>query len=133
MGYAMAKNVRTKMAPTGVFYVFDLFRSACERFREEFKSFGPIVIVSSPKEAAAMANTVISIVPGANEVRDVFLKDGSGVIATTKNQDRLILECSTIDSQSSREVGQALGNAGVGTYIDTPVSVNSLSLNNIIS
>ncbi|KAJ5935993.1 hypothetical protein N7454_005291 [Penicillium verhagenii] len=122
MGYAMAKNIRKEMAPTGTLYVFDVFGRVCEKFRDEFASVGPIVIVESPKEAAAMSQTIISIVPGAKEVREVYLHDVSGVIAAPKNEDRLIMECSTIDSQSSREVGQALGTAGAGTYIDTPVS-----------
>jgi 3-hydroxyisobutyrate dehydrogenase and related beta-hydroxyacid dehydrogenases len=133
MGYAMAKNIRKKMAPTGTLYVFDVFGRVCEKFRNEFKSFGPIVIVESPKEAAAMSQTIISIVPGAKEVRDVYLNDLSGVIAAPKNEDRLIMECSTIDSQSSREVGQALRTAGAGTYIDTPVSVNPLPADGILA
>ncbi|KAJ6008903.1 hypothetical protein N7522_003919 [Penicillium canescens] len=122
MGYAMAKNIRRKMAPTGTLYIFDVFRLACERFQNEFKEFGPVVIVDSPREAAALSQTVVSIVPGPEEVQQVYLNDISGIVAAPKNQDRLIMECSTIDSQSSRDVGEALRAAGAGIYIDTPVS-----------
>ncbi|KAJ5701129.1 hypothetical protein N7488_008677 [Penicillium malachiteum] len=112
----------SKNGPTGTLFVFDIFRRACERFRDEFKDFGLIVIVESSKEAATMSQTIISIVPGASKVKDVYLNEITGVIAVPNNMDRLIMECSTIDSQSRRGVGEALRNAGVGTYIDTPVS-----------
>lgn len=124
MGYAMARNVRRKMAPTGTLYIFDVYRPACEKFQDEFKDSGPVVIVDSPREAAALSQMVISIVPGAEEVQKVYLNDISGIAAAPKNQDRLMMECSTIDSQTSREIGEALMATGAGIYIDTPVSVN---------
>ncbi|KAJ5559806.1 hypothetical protein N7513_002205 [Penicillium frequentans] len=122
MGYAMARNVRRKMAPTGTLYIFDVYRPACEQFQNEFEDSGPVVIVDSPREAAALSQMVISIVPGAEEVQQVYLNDISGISAAPKNQDRLMMECSTIDSQTSREIGEALRATGAGIYIDTPVS-----------
>lgn len=123
MGYAMAKNIRKKMSPTGTLYIFDIFRSACERFYDEMQACGPTVIADSPREAAELSSTVISIVPGADEVRQVFLDTATGVIAARRNPERLILECSTIDSQSTQAVGEALLVGGTGIYVDTPVSV----------
>jgi 3-hydroxyisobutyrate dehydrogenase-like beta-hydroxyacid dehydrogenase len=123
MGYAMAKNIRKKMLPTGTLYIFDVFRSACERFYDEMQAFGPTVIADSPREAAELSGTVISIVPGADEVRQVFLDATTGIIVARSNPERLILECSTIDSHSTRAVGEALLVGGAGTYVDTPVSV----------
>lgn len=124
MGYAMAKNIRQKMSPTGNLYIFDVFRTACERFYDEIQATGPVIIVDSPREAAEFADTVISIVPGADDVRQVYLDAVTGIIAARKNSERVLLECSTIDSKSTQAVGEALLVGKLGTYVDTPVSVS---------
>lgn len=123
MGYAMAMNIRQKMSRTGTLYVFDVFRTACERFYHEMQATGPVVIANSPREAAEFSDTVISIVPGSDDVRQVYLDAVTGVIAARKNPKRVLLECSTIDSKSTQAVGEALLFGKSGTYVDTPVSV----------
>lgn len=143
MGFGMASNIRKKMPSTAVLYIYDVYRPSCERFQEVMKEVGSIVITDSPREAAENAGAVVSIVPGANEVRKVYLDEASGVISSKADSNRLILECSTIDSQSSREVGEALLAAGRGYYVDAPVSVgtsvdkpnvnNSVSATNCVS
>ena len=123
MGYAMASNVRKKMSAQVTLYINDINPSACERFAEEFNHHGPVQIVHSAKEAATRAKVIVSIVPGAAEGRDVFLNSESGVIAASKDPERVLLDCSTIDCQTSRDVGEQLKEAGSGTFRDTPVSV----------
>ncbi|KAL3485853.1 NAD binding domain of 6-phosphogluconate dehydrogenase-domain-containing protein [Aspergillus germanicus] len=122
MGYGMARNIRKRMPPTATLYVYDVSRGVGERFCQEVRGIGRIGAVDSPREAAESSQTVISIVPGAKEVRQVYLDAKTGVIAAARNPDRLILECSTIDSQSSRDVAEKVLLAGAGTYVDTPVS-----------
>ncbi|KAF2104423.1 putative 3-hydroxyisobutyrate dehydrogenase [Rhizodiscina lignyota] len=125
MGWGMALNVRRKMPKNATLFIHDINLDACERFKkvaaEEVKS-GSVEIVKTSKEAAESANTVISIVPASKHVKAVYLTPGSGVIAASPSDKRLILECSTIDSETTREVGKALMDAGIGTYVDTPVS-----------
>ncbi|OJJ53629.1 hypothetical protein ASPSYDRAFT_212655 [Aspergillus sydowii CBS 593.65] len=122
MGYGMARNIRKRMSPTATLYVFDVAKSSCERFCHEVRGIGAVVAVNSPREASESSQTVVSIVPGATEVRQVYLDAATGVIAATRNPERLILECSTIDAQSTRAVAEELLLAGAGTYVDTPVS-----------
>ncbi|KAH7124138.1 3-hydroxyisobutyrate dehydrogenase mitochondrial precursor [Dendryphion nanum] len=122
MGYAMASNIRKKAPSTSTLYVNDINASACTRFQSEYSSFGPIEIVSTAREASENAEYVISIVPGAADVKKVYLDEKDGVIAARKDANRVLCECSTIDSQSTREVGEKLKQAGLGTYVDTPVS-----------
>ena len=124
MGYAMASNVRMKMNTSSTLYVNDINSSACERFKSEYSGFGSIEIVASAREAADNANVVISIVPGAIDVKKVYLDEKDGVIAASKNSERVLCECSTIDVQSTREVGEKLRAADIGTYVDTPVSAS---------
>ncbi|KAH6679058.1 putative 3-hydroxyisobutyrate dehydrogenase [Halenospora varia] len=122
MGYPMAQNIRQKASPGSTLYIFDVYPPFCEKFFSECSSNGPIKIVSSAREVAENANVIISIVPAASHVKSVYLDKTSGVIAAAKNKDRLMLECSTIDAQSARELGETLKLAESGTYFDTPVS-----------
>lgn len=124
MGYEMAKNVRQKMPSESILLINDISEAQCERFIGEFESLGPISFVKTAREVAERADTIISIVPAAVHVKDVYLNPQTGVIAAPKRSDRLFLECSTIDYESAIEVGTALKTAGAGTYIDTPVSVS---------
>ncbi|KAF2270517.1 6-phosphogluconate dehydrogenase C-terminal domain-like protein [Lojkania enalia] len=122
MGYAMAANIRKETPPSSILYVNDINASACERFKAEFGSYGPIEIVSTAREAAENSKVLISIVPGAADVKKVYLDEKDGVIASKSDGERIMCECSTIDVKSTREVGQALMKKGLGTYVDTPVS-----------
>jgi 3-hydroxyisobutyrate dehydrogenase-like beta-hydroxyacid dehydrogenase len=125
MGFAMAMNIRKNIPASSTLYINDINPSACERFRTEYSSFGPIEIVSTAREAAENANVLISIVPGGTDVKVVYLDEKNGVIAAKKNEERLMLECSTIDVESTKEVGNRLKEEGLGVYIDAPVSVCS--------
>lgn len=129
MGYGMATNVRKKLSKDSTMFVNDVNLEACERFVNELKSHGPIEIVKTAREAASKAPILVSIVPAAEHVRQVYLDKENGVIAAPPNKDRLMLESSTIDVESQREVGQAIRDAGVGDYYDAPVSVSEFTLN----
>lgn len=133
MGYAMAGNIRQKASPETTLYVNDVHRPFCDKFVEEFGRHGPIKIVNSAREVAELSQVVISIVPAAEHVRAVYLDESSGVIAASKSSGRLMLECSTIDAQTTREIGEALKTAGAGQYIDTPVSVSLTPFFNLAS
>jgi 3-hydroxyisobutyrate dehydrogenase-like beta-hydroxyacid dehydrogenase len=123
MGFAMATNIRKKIPQDAVLYINDINVSACERFKTEYGSFGPIEIVATARDAAEHASVLISIVPGGQDVRAVYLDTENGVIAAKKNENRLMLECSTIDVDTTKEVGRKLKEEGSGVYIDAPVSV----------
>lgn len=123
MGYAMASNIRKKALSSSILYVNDINTAACERFKAEYSSYGPIDIASTAREAAENSKVVISIVPGAVDVKKVYLDEKDGVIASKPDNERVLCECSTIDAKSTREVGEALKENGLGTYVDTPVSV----------
>jgi len=124
MGYAMASNVRKKMPASSTLYIYDVYQPSCERFASEYKDLGPIEIAKTVKEAASRSKYVFSIVPTAQNVRQVYLDSDSGLVAAPQDPERLILECSTIDSDSAREVGESLSQSKHGHYVDTPVSVS---------
>lgn len=129
MGYAMASNTRKKMHESATLYINDINASARSRFKDEYSTHGPIEIVPTAREAAENAKVVISIVPGARVVKQVYLDDTDGVIAAERDEERVLCECSTIDVKSTKEVGEKLRERGLGTYVDTPVSVSTNTKN----
>jgi 3-hydroxyisobutyrate/3-hydroxypropionate dehydrogenase len=123
MGYPMASNIRKNIPKESTLYINDINSASCERFASSHSIYGPIEIVSTAREAAQNARVVVSIVPGAADVKKVYLDEGDGVIAAQPDAERVMCECSTIDVASTREVGTRLKDNGSGTYVDTPVSV----------
>lgn len=122
MGFRMAVNLRKKMPATATLYVHDVVEEACVRFANQCSHYGKIQILSSAKEIATKCQTLLSIVPSSANVRQVYLDPTSGVVAAPKNPARLMLECSTIEIKATQEVGEEVMRAGVGTYVDAPVS-----------
>lgn len=122
MGFQMAGNVRKQMPPTATLHVFDVVHAACERFVESFSSFGAIRIASTSKEVAEKSRTLISMVPNGDNVRKVYLDQQNGILAAAENAERLMLECSTIEVKVSQDIGKEIMSAGLGLYVDTPVS-----------
>ncbi|KAH7242854.1 hypothetical protein MRS44_002079 [Fusarium solani] len=128
MGYGMATNVRKQMDANATLYINDVFRPSCERFKDEFGHLGPIETVDSARSVAEKALTVISIVPSGGNVREVYLDAFNGILAARSstaeplNAQRLYLECSTIDVATAKDVGNALSQANMGLYVDSPVS-----------
>ena len=126
MGFQMASNIRKSIPSHSTLFIYDVFSSACTRFTEEYQHIGPIVTVNSAKEAAEVADVVVSMVPGPADVRKVYLDEMNGVIAAEKREGRLLLECSTIDSATTRGVGEEVMGKGRGLYVDCPVSVGDV-------
>jgi len=72
---------------------------------------------SSTAEAVNDADVVITMLPAAQHVRAVFEKD----VAPNAKAGTLLIDCSTIDVASAREVGEKLKNQGF-EFVDAPVS-----------
>ncbi|KAL2825106.1 NAD binding domain of 6-phosphogluconate dehydrogenase-domain-containing protein [Aspergillus pseudoustus] len=121
MGYGMASNLRKKMDSSQTLFVYDVVRESCERFQGELGEYGPVEIVDSPAAGVDKSRTLVTIVPKSENVREVYL-DGPGAVINATKGDRLVLECSTIDVQTTREVGAKVAEAGLGMYLDAPVS-----------
>lgn len=123
MGYGMATNIRHKISKSSTMFINDVNTEACEKFAKELNDQGPIEIVQSAKEAASKSKVFISMVPAAEHVRQVYLDETNGVVAAPKDEGRLVLECSTIDVDTTKAVGKAIMDSGRGRYVDSPVSV----------
>lgn len=76
-------------------------------------------IAASPGDAARAAQIVITMLPAGPHVKLVYLGE-RGVIAAAR-RGTLLIDCSTIDVESAREVAQAASDAGLH-MLDAPVS-----------
>jgi len=72
---------------------------------------------SSASEAVKDADVVITMLPAAKHVRAVFEDE----VAPNARSGTLLIDCSTIDVASAREVGEAMRSAGFD-FLDAPVS-----------
>ncbi len=111
MGGPMAANlVNAEFEVT----VFDLSETACTALKDQGAS-----IAASAVEAATGADFLISMLPAGKHVAGLYLSD-DGLLASL-NADTTVLDCSTIDADTAREVGDAAAERGIG-FIDAPVS-----------
>ena len=75
--------------------------------------------VEFAKVAAARADVAITMLPAGKHVREVYL--GAGGIIENANPGTLLIDCSTIDVETAREVAAAAEARGL-LMLDAPVS-----------
>jgi 3-hydroxyisobutyrate dehydrogenase len=109
MGGGMAPN----LAKAGhEVRAFDLVAEAVQHAVE-----GGCVPAGSAADAVKDADVVITMLPAAKHVRTVFEND----VAPNAAPGTLLIDCSTIDVASAREVGEAMQAKGFD-FLDAPVS-----------
>lgn len=120
----MASNLRKKIPPSATLHVLDIVEENIQRLKREFGSYGNIKVATSAKDLVTKVGpgVVLSSLPAGPHVRKVYLDTENGVIAATKNPERLLIECSTIEIESTQEVGKTIIDAGLGTFVDATVS-----------
>jgi 3-hydroxyisobutyrate dehydrogenase len=109
MGGGMAPN----LAKAGhEVHAFDLVPEAVQHASE-----GGCTPAASAAEAVKRAEVLITMLPAAKHVRAVFEND----VAPNAAPGTLLIDCSTIDVASAREVGEAMQARGFD-FLDAPVS-----------
>ena len=109
MGGGMAPN----LAKAGhEVRAFDLVPEAVRHAAE-----GGCATASSAADAVKDVDVVITMLPASRHVRAVYHDD----VAPNAKSGTLLIDCSTIDVQSAREVGEGLQKLGFD-FLDAPVS-----------
>ncbi len=111
LGRMGAPMVRNLVKAGHQVVVFDIVQQAIEGV----VASGAIAGFSAAA-AAQDADVVITMLPAGAEMRDAWL--GQGGLARASRADALLLDCSTIDVATAREVAAASGRP----FIDAPVS-----------
>lgn len=94
--------------------VFDLSQAACDQLQEAGAS-----VARSAAEAATGTDYVISMLPAGKHVAGIYT--GEDGLLSLLDDSTTILDCSTIDAETARKVGEAAAAAGIG-FMDAPVS-----------
>ena len=111
MGRPMARNL---VAAGHSVKGFDVVSAALETAR----AFG-VETADSVAAAARGVDAVITMLPAGEHVRDVYL--GAGQVLSAADQGTLLIDSSTIDVATAREVHAAASEATL-TMVDAPVS-----------
>ena len=111
MGGAMAHNL---LKAGQQVFGFDLSEKALNTLASQGG-----IICESPQAAAVQADVVISMLPAAKHVRDVYLGE-EGVLAVLK-AGSLCIDCSTIDPQTIKDIAKVAQDKGI-QICDAPVS-----------
>ena len=111
MGLPMARNlVKGGHAVAG----FDVVATQVKRFEDA----GGLAAAAAA-DAVRGAQVVFTMLPTGKHVKALYL-DAGGVLATCR-PDALLVDCSTIDPGTAREVAAAARSKGIG-MLDAPVS-----------
>jgi 3-hydroxyisobutyrate dehydrogenase len=111
MGGPMATNL---IKAGHAVVVFDLSQAACDQMQEVGAS-----VAGSAVEAAVGMDYVISMLPAGKHVAGIYLGD-EGLLSKL-DDSTTILDCSTIDAETARQVGALAATMGIG-FMDAPVS-----------
>lgn len=77
------------------------------------------VVAKTPKEVAALADTVVTMLPSTEIVHRVFL--GENGIHEALRPEHVLIDSSTIDPLGAKEVSDKIHALGA-TFVDAPVS-----------
>ena len=94
--------------------VFDLSQAACDQLQEAGAS-----VAGTAAEAAVGMEYVISMLPAGKHVAATYLGDDG--LLSRLDRSTTILDCSTIDAATARQVGAAAAALDIG-FMDAPVS-----------
>ncbi|MFT4767577.1 MAG: 3-hydroxyisobutyrate dehydrogenase [Glaciecola sp.] len=111
MGGPMAANL---LAANFSVTVFDLSDEACAALAKQGAT-----VAASAAEALQSVDFLISMLPAGKHVAGLYLGD-EGLLAKL-DATTTVLDCSTIDAETAREVGEAAAARGIG-FLDAPVS-----------
>ncbi|PWS35451.1 3-hydroxyisobutyrate dehydrogenase [Falsiroseomonas bella] len=108
MGGPMARNLAKAGHRVAVFDIVPDLVSRCVA--------AGATAAGSAAEAAREADFVITMLPAGQHVREAWL--GAGGMAAASRPDAVLVDCSTIDVATAREVAAGCGRA----FLDAPVS-----------
>jgi len=94
--------------------VYDLVPAAVEKLKSQGANGADNVA-----DAVTGVDVVISMLPAASHVKALYFNDDG--IFSHLNKSTLIIDCSTIDAQTAKQVGDGAEKAG-HAFIDAPVS-----------
>ncbi|KAI1347839.1 hypothetical protein F5Y01DRAFT_307252 [Xylaria sp. FL0043] len=135
MGYPMAKNLFSGLGPEKTLLICDVNAEALDRFAKEAQAQASIKVVKNGFDAVKEADTIITMLPGSDAVKSVYLDPETGILAGAvaaaeegSPSPKLVMECGTIETDTILAVAKATQEVSTSklddtlTFVDAPVS-----------
>ncbi|KAF4890444.1 Cytochrome P450 monooxygenase atE [Colletotrichum fructicola] len=120
----MASNLAAKLAKDYKICIYDVSQEAMKSFVEAHGQ--SVSICHSPKEVSQGTDIIFTMLPEGSHVRAVYLDPVDGILHS-KISARLLLDCSTIDTETSLAVSTAVKSRFPDVaFYDAPVSGGTL-------
>ncbi|KAJ3144271.1 hypothetical protein HK101_002749 [Irineochytrium annulatum] len=123
MGYPMASNLHAKTGSTrSSFLVYDAHADTARKFAASHGS--TVAVTTSPRDLARDADVIVTMLPAGPHVREVYLDAERGILGGLAGRGKgeaVVIDSSTIDVKTARDVAAAAGTAGQ-VMLDAPVS-----------
>lgn len=117
MGSRMAPHLVQKNKNTKLF-LFDTNDKVMQQIIDANPNYS-IIGCSTPAEVVKQVNTLITMLPGPSQVKQVYQDLASHI----NNEETLFIDSSTVDPQSSKAVAEMLKKRkGSALFVDAPVS-----------
>lgn len=140
MGWGMANNLRSKVPETASLCVCEISKERLVKWVAQ--SPGPVSVANTPKEVIEQSvsqqapmlrsfiltstgqDIIITMLPAGPHVAAVFTDPETGLLSADPSHltNKLFLECSTIDIDTSLRMEAEVKKYQAGTFIDSPVS-----------
>jgi 3-hydroxyisobutyrate dehydrogenase-like beta-hydroxyacid dehydrogenase len=120
MGWHMASHLASKLPNATRIYVFDIVKSLVDKLCEQYGE--KIVRCAHAKEVANRSTIIFTMLPEGKHVKAVYL-DGADSVCATDISNKILIDCSTIDTASSLFVKEHIKqNFPTTSFYDAPVS-----------
>jgi 3-hydroxyisobutyrate dehydrogenase len=120
MGLPMAGHLAAKLPEDTQIFVFDVVQDLIDKLYEEHPS--KVLRCLSAKEVAQKSDVIFTMLPEGKHVKSVYLEDTTSICAGDVG-DKLLVDCSTIDTASSLSVKDHIAKKfPFASFYDAPVS-----------
>ncbi|KAH7133871.1 NAD binding domain of 6-phosphogluconate dehydrogenase-domain-containing protein [Dactylonectria macrodidyma] len=124
MGLPMASNLISKAPPGSSLYVYDISENSMRILVEKHPA--SVVVCRSPKDVSQRTEIIFTMLPEGSHVRSVYLDPLTGILGPSMSA-RLLVDCSTIDTNTSLRVAKETQTHNSKTsFYDAPVSGGTL-------
>jgi 3-hydroxyisobutyrate dehydrogenase len=128
MGFPMCMQLASKIPKSASLYIYDLASPVLTKFVQQASQKGieNVFIAASAVDVAEKASFIITILPEGKHVKSVYFTPETGILAARNRKNLILVDSSTIDIESSKEVEKAVRQANIGVFLDAPVSGGTL-------
>ncbi|KAJ5914887.1 hypothetical protein N7504_003770 [Penicillium tannophilum] len=119
MGMWMADHLAEKLPPTTRLFIYDIITPLMNELYAKYPQ--KVVRCVSPKDVADQSEIILTMLPEGKDVKTVYLSAEG--ICSAELKEKLLIDCSTIDTASFLEVRDHVTNLSPSTlFYDAPVS-----------